>query len=39
MWASRDFIVTNIDNFEICGVEIKCPSSKLDQSIDDVLKD
>ena len=37
--ASRDSIVTNADNLEAWGVEIKCSSSKLDQSINDVLKD
>ena len=36
--ASLDSIVTNADNLETWGVEIKCPSSKLDQSIS-VLKD
>ena len=33
-----DSIVTNVDNLETWEVEIKCPSSKLDQSINDVLK-
>ena len=28
-----------MDNLETRGVEIKCPSSKLDQTINDVLKD
>ena len=37
--ASLDSIVTNVDNLETWGVEIKCPSSKLDQSVNDVLKD
>ena len=37
--ASLDSVVTNVDNLETWGVEIKCPSSKLDQSINDVLKD
>ena len=37
--ASLDSIVTNVNNLETWGVKIKCPSSKLDQSINDVLKD
>ena len=38
--ASLDFILTNVDNIMTWGVEIKYPSPKLDQSInDDVLKD
>ena len=37
--ASLDSIVTNVDIFETWGVEIECPSSKLGQSINDVLKD
>ena len=37
--ASLDSIVTNVDNLETRGVENKCPSSKLDQSINDFLKD
>ena len=38
--ASLDFILTNVDNLMTWGVEIKYPSPKLDQSInDDVLKD
>ena len=37
--ASLDSIVTNMDKLETWGVEIKCPSSKLDQSINDVFKD
>ena len=37
--ATRDSIITNVDNLETWGVEIKCPSSKLDQSINDVLED
>ena len=37
--ASLDYIVTNLDNLETWGVKIKCPSSKLVQSINDVLKD
>ena len=36
--ALLDSIVTNVDNLETWGMEIKCPSSKLDQSID-VLED
>ena len=32
-------LVTNVNNLETWGVKIKCPSSKLDQSINDVLKD
>ena len=36
--ASLDSIVTNVESFETCGVEIKCPSSKRDQSINDILK-
>ena len=37
--SSLDYIVTNLDNLETWGVKIKCPSSKLVQSINDVLKD
>ena len=37
--ASLDSIATNMDKLETWGVEIKCPSSKLDQSINDVFKD
>ena len=37
--ASLDSVVANVDNLETWGLEIKCPSSKLDQSIYDVLKD
>ena len=37
--ASLDSIVTNVENIETWGVEIECPSSKLDQSINDVSKD
>ena len=31
--------MTNVDNLENWQLEIKCPSSKLDPSINDVLKD
>ena len=37
--ASLDSIVTNVDNLETWEVEIKCSSSKLYHSINDVLKD
>ena len=37
--ASLDAIVTDIDSGEKWGIEIKCPSSKYKQHIDDVLKD
>ena len=37
--VSRDPIVMNVDNLETWGIETKCYSSKLDQSINDVLKD
>ena len=37
--ASLDSVVINVENLQIWGVQIKCPSSKLDQSINDVLKD
>ena len=37
--ASLDSIVTNVRNLETWALEVKCPSSKLDQSINDVLKD
>ena len=36
--ASLDSIVINVDNLETWGVEIKCPSSKLNEGIN-VLKD
>ena len=35
--ASLDSIITNVGNLETWGVEIKIPSSILDQSINDVL--
>ena len=31
--------ITDIDRLETLGVEVKYPSAKLDQSINDVLKD
>ena len=37
--ASLDAIITNIDTCERWGVEIKCPSSKFNQPLQDVLKD
>ena len=37
--ASLDAIVIDIDSGEKWGIEIKCPSSKYNQHIDDVLKD
>ena len=37
--ASLDSVLTNVDNLEIWGVEIKCPSSKLDRSINEILED
>ena len=37
--ASLDAIVTDIYGGEKWGIEIKCPSSKYNQQIDDVLKD
>ena len=36
--ATLDSIITNVDNLETWGEEIKCPSSKLHQIIN-VLKD
>ena len=36
--ASLDSIVTNMKNYETWAVEMECPSSKLDESINDVLK-
>ena len=35
--VSLDSIITNIGNLETWGVEIKIPSSILDESINDVL--
>ena len=37
--ASLGSTMTNVDNLETWWVEIKCPSSKLDRSINDILKD
>ena len=37
--SSLHSIITNVDSLENWRVEINCPSSKLDQSINDVLKD
>ena len=37
--TSLDCIVTNVDSLDTWGVRIKYPSSKLDQSINDVLRD
>ena len=37
--ASLDAIITDMDTGEKWGVEIKCPSSKFNQPLEDVLQD
>ena len=37
--ASLDAIITDMDTDEKWGVEIKCPSSKFNQPLEDVLQD
>ena len=37
--ALLESIITNVDNLENWGMETKCSSSKLDKTINDVLKD
>ena len=37
--ASLDAIITDINISERWGVEIKCPSAKFNQPLQDVLKD
>ena len=37
--ASLDAIITDMDTGEKWGVEIKCPSSKFNQPLEDILQD